>query len=67
MPHFAGLHDAVGQMFMEPVWVGRAVAAAIDANRAHVISHPNLKLAYDAWVKEVDESFGEPADPDYRA
>lgn len=53
------------QQIMEPVWIGRAVVAAIENNRAHVISHPNLKPAFDAWIKELDDSFGEPADPDY--
>lgn len=72
----SGMTEAIGarykdrmrtQAIMEPVWVGRAVVAAIEANRAHVISHPNLKPAFDAWISELDESFGAPADPNYLA
>jgi hypothetical protein len=54
------------QTIMEPVWVGRAVVAAIEGNKPHVISHPNLKPAFDAWVQELGGAFGAPADPDYR-
>jgi NAD(P)-dependent dehydrogenase (short-subunit alcohol dehydrogenase family) len=53
------------QPIMEPVWIGRAVIAAIEQNQPHVISHPSLKSAYDAWVEEVLGSFGEPAQPGY--
>lgn len=53
------------QKIMEPVWIGRAVVAAIEQNKPHVISHPGLKPAYDAWVTEVSEAFGEPAQPGY--
>jgi NAD(P)-dependent dehydrogenase (short-subunit alcohol dehydrogenase family) len=51
---------------MEPVWIGRAIVKAIEQNEAHIISHPNLRPAWDAWVGELAASFGEPADPDYR-
>jgi hypothetical protein len=54
------------QTIMEPVWVRRAVVAAIEGNKPHVISHPNLKPAFDAWIQELDGAFGAPADPDYR-
>ena len=53
------------QKIMEPVWVGRAVVAAIERNEPHVISHPALKPAYEAWIGEVLGSFGEPAQPGY--
>ena len=55
------------QEIMEPVWIGRAVVKAIEQNEAHVISHPGLKPAWDGWIEELGASFGEPADPDYRA
>ena len=53
------------QKVMEPVWVGRAVVAAIEQNQPHVISHPALKPAFDAWIAEVMDAFGEPAQPGY--
>lgn len=54
------------QNIMEPVWIGRAVAAAIERNQPHIISHPDLRPSWDAWIAELAASFGEPADPDYR-
>jgi NAD(P)-dependent dehydrogenase (short-subunit alcohol dehydrogenase family) len=54
------------QKLMEPVWLGRAVVAAIEQNRPHVISHPGLKPAYDALVAEVLDAFGEPAQPGFQ-
>lgn len=54
------------QVAMEPLWIGRAVVSAIENNAPHVISHPHLRPAYDAWVAELSASFGDPADPDYR-
>lgn len=51
--------------FMEPVWIGRAVVTAIEQNQPHVISHPGLKPAFEAWTDEVLGSFGEPAQPGY--
>jgi NAD(P)-dependent dehydrogenase (short-subunit alcohol dehydrogenase family) len=54
------------QNIMEPVWVGRAVVRAIEQNLPHVISHPGLRPAWDAWVDQLAESFGEPAQPGYQ-
>jgi hypothetical protein len=50
---------------MEPVWVGRAVVNAIEQNQPHIISHPALKPAFDAWIGEVLEALSEPAEPGY--
>jgi NAD(P)-dependent dehydrogenase (short-subunit alcohol dehydrogenase family) len=51
--------------FMEPVWVGRAIVAAVENDTKHVISHPNLKYAVEAVFAEVLGDFGEPAQPGY--
>lgn len=53
------------QKLMEPVWLGRAVVRAIEQNQPHVISHPALKPAYDAWIDEIMGAFGEPAQPGF--
>lgn len=53
-------------VMMEPVWLGRAVVQAIGDGRHHIISHPSAKPALEAWFKEILDSFGEPADPDYK-
>jgi len=52
--------------FMEPVWVGRAIAAAVESGRKHVISHPDLRFAVEAVYEEVLADFGEPAQPGYQ-
>lgn len=63
---FARHADTVrSQKLMEPVWIGRAVVSAIEQNRPHVISHPALKPAYEAWTDEVLGAFGEPAEPGF--
>lgn len=53
------------QKLMEPVWLGRAVVAAIEQNKPHVISHPGMKPVLDAWIDELLGAFGEPAQPGY--
>lgn len=60
--------DSTGIMkdmpLMEPIWVGRAVAKAIESNAPHVMTHPSLKPAFDAWCDELNAAFGEGAQPD---
>ena len=50
---------------MEPVWLGRAVARAIEDGRLHVISHPNLKPALERRLGVLLDDFGEPAQPGF--
>lgn len=51
---------------MEPIWLGRAVVRAIEANAPHVITHPGAKPALEAWQAEIIAAFGEPAQPGYQ-
>jgi short-subunit dehydrogenase len=51
---------------MEPIWLGRAVARAIEQNLPHIITHPSSKPAVQAVQDEVLAAFGEPAEPGYR-
>lgn len=53
-------------VMMEPVWLGRAVVKAIGDGRHHIISHPGSRPNVAAWFGEILDSFGEPADPDYK-
>jgi NAD(P)-dependent dehydrogenase (short-subunit alcohol dehydrogenase family) len=53
-------------VMMDPIWLGRAVVRAIGDGRHHIISHPSAKPSLEAWFKEILDSFGEPADPDYK-
>jgi NAD(P)-dependent dehydrogenase (short-subunit alcohol dehydrogenase family) len=50
---------------MEPVWLGRAVVAAIQNGPPHIISHPDHKAAVQARFASVLDCFGEPAEPGY--
>jgi NAD(P)-dependent dehydrogenase (short-subunit alcohol dehydrogenase family) len=61
-------HEAHMQsmQMMEPVWLGRAVARAIEANAPHIITHPGAKPALEAWQEEILAAFGEPAQPGYQ-
>jgi NAD(P)-dependent dehydrogenase (short-subunit alcohol dehydrogenase family) len=51
---------------MEPVWIGRAVARAIEENSPHIISHPGYRPALEARFARIAAAFGEPAQPGYR-
>jgi len=53
-------------LMMEPIWLGRAVAKAIETNELYVISHPGYKDAVAARYQNVLDAFREPAQPDYR-
>jgi len=52
-------------LMMEPVWLGRAVARAVEDNRLHIISHPDSLPVLQARLDELIASFGEPAQPGY--
>ncbi|MCB2077726.1 MAG: SDR family oxidoreductase [Novosphingobium sp.] len=50
---------------MEPVWLGRAVADAIEQNCLHIITHPVHKPTLEARFTGILEAHGDPAQPDY--
>ena len=52
---------------MEPIWLGRAVAAAVCDNRLHIITHPEHRDVLAARCDALLEAFGEPAQPGYQA
>ncbi|MBU6267132.1 MAG: SDR family oxidoreductase [Sphingomonadales bacterium] len=51
---------------MEAVWLGRAVCRAIEDNRLHVISHPDMKPVVERRIDVLFGDFGEPAEPGYK-
>lgn len=51
---------------MQPIWLGRAVARAIENNEPYIITHPDYKSTVEARCRAVLEAFGEPAQPGYR-
>lgn len=50
---------------MQPVWLGRAVARAIENNAPYVITHPEYKSDIEARARGILDAFGEPAQPGY--
>ncbi|MFT4027491.1 MAG: SDR family oxidoreductase [Novosphingobium sp.] len=50
---------------MDPVWLGRAVVAAIRNGTPHIISHPAHKEAVEQRHAALMACFGEPAEPGF--
>ena len=62
----ADVPDDVRQaMMMDPLWLGRAVANAIEGNHEHIITHPSAKPEVARRQQVLLSAFGEPAQPDY--
>ncbi len=51
---------------MEPIWLGRAVARAVEQNQLHIITHPIYKAVLEARVQTILDAHGEPAQPGYK-
>lgn len=56
---------ALDARMMEPIWMGRAVARAVEENRLHIITHPELLENLRARIDALYGAFGEPAQPGY--
>lgn len=50
---------------MDPLWLGRAVARAIEQNGEHIITHPSVKPEVERRQQVLLAAFGEPAQPGY--
>jgi len=50
---------------MDPLWLGRAVARAVETNSHHIITHPGHKDELVRRQGELLAAFGEPAQPGY--
>ena len=57
---------AIRANMMEPVWLGRAVVRAVEANQPYVITHPEYRDGLAARHAQILAAFGEPAQPGYR-
>lgn len=58
---------ASGAAMMEPIWLGRAVVAAIEANQAYIVTHPGYRPMFEARCANLLAAFGEPAQPGYQS
>lgn len=59
--------QALSARMMEPVWLGRAVVRAVEANELHVITHPEHLESIKARFDSLEAAHGEPAQPGYVA
>ncbi|HET8710162.1 MAG TPA: SDR family oxidoreductase [Spongiibacteraceae bacterium] len=57
--------QVAAQGLMEPIWLGRAVAKAIEDNRLYIISHTEHRAYLEQRYKNILDAFGEPAQPGY--
>lgn len=64
-----GLDPAVAQIIrsrmMQPVWLGRAVARAVETNQLHIVTHPGHKDQLEARFQAILAAHGAPAEPGY--
>jgi short-subunit dehydrogenase len=58
--------EALEANMMDPLWVGRAVAKAVEENSPRIISHPGYLPALQERFTRITAAFGEPAQPGYR-
>lgn len=57
---------AIRDNMMDPLWLGRAVVAAVEADQPYIITHPEYALDTKARFEQILSAFGEPAQPGYR-
>jgi NAD(P)-dependent dehydrogenase (short-subunit alcohol dehydrogenase family) len=66
-----GLSDearaTLASRMMEPVWLGRAVVRAVEANSLHIITHPAHLDVLRQRTETLFAAFGEPAQPGFVA
>lgn len=58
--------EVAQQGMMEPIWLGRAVARAVEENQLYVISHPGYRPFLEDRYSKILDAHGEPAQPNYR-
>lgn len=56
---------ALRTRMMEPVWLGRAVVRAVEANELHVVTHPDHRATIEARMAVLYAAHGEPAQPGF--
>jgi NAD(P)-dependent dehydrogenase (short-subunit alcohol dehydrogenase family) len=59
------LAEIIRSRMMDAIWLGRAVARAIETNELHIITHPAMKDALAARFQTILDAHGEPAQPGY--
>lgn len=59
------IKKAIAGKMMEPVWLGRAVVRAVEANNLHIITHSDNIDALKSRMDALLSAFGEPAQPGF--
>lgn len=54
--------QVAAQGLMEPIWLGRAVARAVEENQLYIISHPMYRPALEQRFRNILDAHGKPAD-----
>lgn len=57
--------DVRNMQMMDAIWLGRAVARAIERNDEHIITHPAVKSELERRQQALLAAFGVPAQPDH--
>lgn len=57
--------EALSAGMMQPVWLGRAVARAVENNDLHIITHPGYRSAVQQRFDQILTAHKEPAEPGY--
>ncbi len=61
----SGMAEALRAGMMQPIWLGRAVARAIENNDQHIVTHPGYRPGVEARFAAIMAAHGEPAEPGY--
>lgn len=56
---------ALRAKMMDPLWLGRAVVRAVEADEPYIVTHPEYRPGLEARHKRILAAFGEPAQPNY--
>lgn len=57
--------EALRAKMMDPLWLGRAVVRAVQANEPYIVTHPEYRDQLAARHGRILAAFGEPAQPGY--
>jgi NAD(P)-dependent dehydrogenase (short-subunit alcohol dehydrogenase family) len=58
--------EVLDAKMMQPIWLGRSVARAIENNEPYIVTHPDYKSTVEARCRAILDAFGEPAQPGYK-
>jgi NAD(P)-dependent dehydrogenase (short-subunit alcohol dehydrogenase family) len=57
--------EVLRSRMMQPIWLGRAVARAVEANELHIVTHPGHRAQVEARFQGILAAHGDPAEPGY--